>query len=93
MNTHSDCYGTMFPDFTKLKYKERLEGRAFTARIASSGTGAQGRELKVKAEDWEKCLACPDYRTCYDLSLAKLNMTSLLMSTTLADRWVGDYGD
>ncbi len=71
MNIHPDCYGTMFSDFTRLKRKQPLEGRAFTALVVSSGTGAQGRSLEVKREAWEKCVACPDYRTCYDLSLAK----------------------
>jgi hypothetical protein len=35
----------MFPDFTRPKGKERLEGVAFTALVTSSGTGAQGRRL------------------------------------------------
>ncbi len=93
MRNHPDCYGTIFPDFTRLKFKERLEGRAFTARITSSGIGTEGRDLEVKAEDWEKCLACPEYRTCYDLSMAKLLMNEVLVNTMMADRWVGDYGD
>ena len=89
MNTHSDCYGNMFPDFTRLKYKNRLEGQAFAAMVSSSGTGAQGRNLEVKAEGWEECLACLDYRTCYDLSLAKLHMNNILMNTMVANPWVG----
>lgn len=90
MNNHPDCYGMMFPDFTRLRRKEKLEGQAFTALVVSSGTGAQGRSLEVKHEAWGKCVACPDYRTCYDLSLAKLKMNNVLMNTTLANPWVGD---
>lgn len=93
MNTHPDCYGAMFPDFTRLKRKERLEGRAFTALVVSSGTGAQGRNLEVKREAWGKCVACADYRTCYDLSVAKLLMYNVLMNTMWANPWVGDCGD
>ena len=89
MNNHPDCYGTMFPDFTHLKHKQKLDGQAFTAQVVSSGTGAQGRNLEVKAEAWEKCLACPDYRTCFDLSLAKLLMNDRLMNTMVANPWVG----
>ena len=84
-----ECYGTMFPDFTRLERKKKLEGRAFTALVVSSGTGAQGRSLKVKQEAWEGCVACADYRTCYDLSLAKLEMNNILMNTMLANPWVG----
>jgi hypothetical protein len=85
----AECYGKMFPDFTRLKRKERLEGQAFTALVTGSGTGAQGRSLEVKREAWEKCVACPDYGTCYNLSLAKLEMNEALMNTMLADAWVG----
>jgi len=87
--TRQECYGKMFPDFTRLKRRERLEGWAFTALVTGSGTGAQGRSLEVKAEAWERCVACPDYRTCYDLSLAKLEMNDVLMSTMVANPWVG----
>lgn len=90
MKKEPECYGAMFPDFTRLKRKEKLEGQAFTALVVSSGTGAQGRNLEVKGEAWEKCVACPDYRTCYDLSLAKLVMNNVLMNTMWADPWVGE---
>jgi hypothetical protein len=91
MSAFPDCYGTMFPDFTRLKRKEKLEGQAFTALVVSSGTGAQSRNLEVKRDAWVRCVACPDYRTCYDLSLAKLEMNNALMNTMVADPWVGDY--
>jgi hypothetical protein len=84
-----ECHGRMFPDFTRLKRREALEGQAFTALVMSSGTGAEGRSLEVKAEAWERCVACPDYRTCYDLSLAKLLMNDMLMNTMVANPWVG----
>ena len=83
------CYGAMFPDFTRLKLKEKLEGQAFIAQVVSSGSGAQGRKLEVKQDAWEKCVGCPDYRTCYDLSLAKLLMNDILMNTMVANPWVG----
>jgi hypothetical protein len=88
--TRQECYGKIFPDFTRLKRRERLEGWAFTALVTDSGTGAQGRSLEVKAEAWERCVACPDYRTCYDLSLAKLEMNDVLMNTMVANPWVGE---
>lgn len=90
MSAHPECYGRMFPDFTRLKRKEKLEGEAFTALVMSSGMGAQGRNLEVKGEAWEKCLVCPDYRTCYDLSRAKLEMNNVLMHTMVANPWVGE---
>ncbi len=90
MNAHPECYGAMFPDFTRLKRKEKLEGQAFTALVVTSGTGAQGRNLELKREAWDKCLACPDYRTCYDLSRARLEMNDVLIHTMVANPWVGE---
>jgi len=90
MNVFPACYGTMFPDFTRLKRKEKQEGQAFTALVVSSGISAQGRSLEVKREAWGRCIVCPEYRTCYDLSRAKLEMNSVLMNTMVANPWVGD---
>ena len=85
-----ECYGTMFPNFARLKWKEKLIGQAFTALVVSSGTGAQGRNLEVNREAWAKCVECADYRTCYDLSVAKLLMNNVLMNTMWANPWVDD---
>lgn len=90
MNTHPDCYGAMFPDFTHLRLKLKSEGQAFSALVAGSGTGPQGHTLEVNRDAWEKCVACPDYRTCYDLSQAKLLMNNVLMNTMIANPWVGN---
>ena len=84
MNAHSDCYGAMFPDFTRLQKNKPLESQAFTALVVSHGIGVQDRKLEVKREGWEKCTACPDYRTCYDLSMARL-----AMNTVLVNGWYG----
>jgi len=84
MNTHSDCYGTMFPDFTRLEANKPLASPAFTALVVSHGIGVQDRKLEVKGDGWENCVSCSDYRSCYDLSLAKL-----LMNTLLVNSWYG----
>jgi hypothetical protein len=52
--------------------------------VEGHGIAVQSRKLEVKGEGWEKCVACVDYRTCYDLSLAKL-----LMNTMLVNGWYG----
>jgi hypothetical protein len=39
VNDYPDCYGTMIPDLTRLKLKERLEGQASIAQAVSSGRG------------------------------------------------------
>jgi hypothetical protein len=34
-----DCYGKLFPDFTRLKRGEQQDGQAFSAVITGTGTG------------------------------------------------------
>jgi hypothetical protein len=84
MNSHSKCYGSLFPDFTRLKLNQPLGGQCFTALVTSRGLGVQSRKLEVQPEAWDKCIQCPDYRTCYDLSVAKL-----LMNVALAGGFYG----
>ena len=84
MSARSDCYGSMFPDFTRLENSKPLKSVAFSALVVSHGIGAQSSRLDVKPEGWEKCVTCADYRTCYDLSLSKL-----VMNTILANGWYG----
>lgn len=84
MSAHSDCYGKMFPDFTRLEKNKPLTSPAFIALVESHGIGVQRRSLEVKPDGWDKCVACDDYRTCYDLSLSKM-----LMNTILANGWYG----
>lgn len=78
MNNFPECYGEMFPDFTRLEKNKKLESQAFATLVTSHGIGVQGRTLEVKPAGWEKCVACGHYRTCYDLGLAKLLMKTLL---------------
>ena len=84
MSAHSDCYSKMLPDFTRLEKNKPLISPAFSALVVSRGIGTQSRSLEVKPDGWDKCVACDDYRTCYDLSLSKT-----VMNTILANEWYG----
>lgn len=69
---HRGCYGNMIPDFEHLQYNKPTEGKAFRVFVENIGVGRQRRQLELRPEDWEECVGCADYRTCYDLSMAKL---------------------
>ena len=84
MTDRCRCYGTMFPDFTRLQKSVPLTSPAFSAQVENQGMAVQGWKLEVERAGWEKCVACTDYRTCYDLSLARL-----LMNTLMANEWYG----
>ncbi len=60
-------YGTMFPDLTWLDYNVPWRAKAFVAEMRSQGIGVQSSELKTDVQGWAQCIACSEYRTCYDL--------------------------
>jgi hypothetical protein len=69
---HRECYGGLLPDFEHLNHNKPTEGRAFRVFVENIGAGRQRRDQEVKAEAWDECVACADYRPCYELSMAKL---------------------
>lgn len=89
MKARPECYGGLFPDLARLRYREECRGRAFSAIISSPGTGPHGHRLQLDREAWDECVECPDYRSCYDLSLATWTMNQTLVNTALANSWVG----
>jgi len=80
MNTKSqyECYGNLFPDLNQLTPNQPLVGKAFRVLVRSLGIGAQERKVEVLDDQWAKCVACPHYRDCYDLSMAKLALQQAL---------------
>ena len=84
MNAEPQCYGKMFPDLSRTLFNQWLEGRAFKMLVESSGMGLTGRSISVKLEEWKKCVACPSYRECYDLSMATLLLHQAMQGFGLA---------
>jgi hypothetical protein len=68
----------MIPDFELLQYNKPTDGKAFRVFVENIGAGRQRREQEVKLEGWDECAGCADYRTCYDLSMAKLALHRVL---------------
>ena len=78
--TAPDCYGKMFPDLTRAEDNVPCKGKAFVVELRSQGLGVQSCELKTDQKGWEACVACPAYRTCYDLCMAKLALRQAMAS-------------
>jgi hypothetical protein len=66
-----ECYGSIFPDLLRMHANQRARGKVFSAFVRSVGVGVQERQVSVDESAWEECAKCPDYRTCYDLSMGK----------------------
>jgi hypothetical protein len=65
------CYGTMFPDLSRIEFNTPHEGKAFTVLVESSGMGITDRHSSVIMKEWDACTDCPAYDRCYDLCVAK----------------------
>ena len=72
------CYGTMFPDLTRMECNTPCHGKAFTVLAMSEGMGVQSPRLTVDASEWDDCQQCRVYRSCYDLCTALLSLRSAL---------------
>jgi len=72
------CYGTMFPLLSGLEDNRPCRGKVFTALLVRRGVGVQSRRLAVDKDAWDACQTCSDYRSCYDLSMALINLDNAL---------------
>ena len=66
------CYGTIFPDPTKIQFFQPAAGKVFQVQINTLGPGHRDTRLDTSLEDWEQCTQCEEYRTCLDFSMASL---------------------
>jgi sulfatase maturation enzyme AslB (radical SAM superfamily) len=74
------CFGNLYPDLSRVRYNQNLAGKVFRLRINSLGVAHQKPQLEIDFAAWEDCQHCDSYRSCYDLSNAKLAMQRAMMS-------------
>lgn len=82
MTRKKDCYGTMFPDLSRLDLNKPLAGKALQALVESHGIGVSSRQVAVRRDGRDECTAYENYRDCYDLSVAKLALAMALEART-----------
>ncbi|MDR3405532.1 MAG: hypothetical protein P4L99_23760 [Chthoniobacter sp.] len=68
----------LFPDLLHLSTNHRHRGRIATVLIESDGVGVQHREVTIDPVAWAECVKSPNFRACYDLSMAKLALQEAL---------------
>jgi hypothetical protein len=70
---HKACYGEMFPDLLHLGTEGKAAGKVFSFVIVSPpGLMRPPRHVAVNRQEWDQCLACPEFDSCYKLSMARL---------------------
>lgn len=78
MATRKPCYGAMFPDVVAPVEKGIHNGKAFSFEVKSIGLARAERHVEVSEDEWEDCLGCPDFETCYKRSSAKLMLQTAI---------------
>ena len=75
-----ECFGTMYPDLSNIRFGKELNGKVFRVLIDTRGPGHRERHLQADLKEWEACQQCELYRSCYDLSMANLAMQQAVAS-------------
>jgi hypothetical protein len=66
------CFGAIYPDLSSVGLNKTLAGRVFKVRYNSFGVMPQAPTIECDMARWEECQDCELYRSCFDLSNAKL---------------------
>ena len=72
------CFGTIYPDPSKLQFNKEIVGKIFRIQVNSVGPGHRDPHLDFDLTEWEECQKCEFYQSCYDFSNAKLVMQRLM---------------
>ena len=72
-NGHKKCYGQMVADTMHAATDRVMPGKVFDFELKTAGGMYRGdRVVHLKAEEWDDCLRCEEFDTCYRLSLIRL---------------------
>jgi len=69
----------LFPDLRHLANNGDNRGRVASIFMESIGLGIQGRHVTVDEAAWKECVKHPNFRACYDLSMAKLALQNAML--------------
>lgn len=67
-----ECYGEMFPNLSHLHWNVPIRGAVFSCEFTKPGPLISDRNIDTDLDQWDRCVACPEFASCYPLSLAKL---------------------
>jgi hypothetical protein len=80
---HPCCESTaaadLFPDLLQLGANKHNRGRVASIYVESVGVGTQGWQLTIDEAAWKDCITHPNFRACYDLSMAKLALQKAIL--------------
>ena len=78
MTNHKDCYDTMFPDVLPRNLTGEHSGKVFSYCIKNIGLSRGQRSVDVDIASWGLWQQCPEFESCYKLSMGKLTLQSVI---------------
>ena len=78
-NDHKKCYGTMFPSILSAEADRIVSGKVFSFEIVrAGGMFVSHRRVAVNRQEWDDCLACPEFEHCYKLCTGRLGLETAI---------------
>jgi hypothetical protein len=69
----------MFPSILPAEADKIVLGKVFSFEIVrAGGTYVSQRRVAVNRQEWDDCLACPEFEGCHKLSLGKAILEAAL---------------
>ena len=78
-NGHKECYGTMVADTTHPVAGGVMVGKVIDFELKTAGGMYRGdRIVHTKTDEWDDCLKCEEFDSCYRLSLLRLTVEGVV---------------
>jgi hypothetical protein len=69
----------MFPATLRAEADKLVSGKVFTIELRRvGGMFVLDRRISVNMEEWDDCLACPEFEACYKLGLGKVTLEAAI---------------
>ncbi len=72
MKAHRPCYGKLFPSTAFRGAGSAAADAPFGFVFEQPGTCPRPPEITVDLEAWDRCVECPEFGSCRELSSAKV---------------------
>ena len=72
MAAHKLCYGKMFPEASGPLNSNSEPGKVFSFTSENMGLAPPAIHAEHNAAEWDDCLKCEEFDSCYKLSTGKV---------------------
>jgi radical SAM protein with 4Fe4S-binding SPASM domain len=81
MAEHRACYGKMFPDVLHVQNDRPQRGKVFSVVLErAGGLWRSNRQVTAEMNEWDECRECPFFHDCYKFCMAKLALSSAVIT-------------